>query len=102
MYPATARTWRSHYVDEVVKTWFRDGVERFLITNINNAAAGNKSQSEIFVFGDVLSANATKFNHVPGRSNVLYMDGPVEFLKYPGAKAPVTKSFALTASGLTS
>jgi prepilin-type N-terminal cleavage/methylation domain-containing protein/prepilin-type processing-associated H-X9-DG protein len=80
----------------------RDGVERFLITDVNNAGASNKSQSEIFIFGDALSTNATKFNHVPGGANVLYMDGHVEFLKYPGTKAPVTKSFALTASGLSS
>jgi prepilin-type processing-associated H-X9-DG protein len=79
----------------------REGIERFLITDINNAAASSKAQSDIFIFGDILSTNASKFNHVPGGSNVLYMDGHVEFLKYPGLKAPVTKSFALTASGLT-
>jgi len=26
----------------------------------------------------------TNFNHVPGGSNVLYMDGHVEFERYPG------------------
>ncbi len=76
----------------------REGIERFLITDINNAAASNKSQSEIFVLGDCISSDVTKYNHVPGGSNVLYMDGHVEFLKYPGTKAPVTKSFALAAS----
>ncbi|HUW60558.1 MAG TPA: H-X9-DG-CTERM domain-containing protein [Candidatus Bathyarchaeia archaeon] len=24
-------------------------------------------------------------NHIPGGNNVLYMDGHVEFIKYPGA-----------------
>ena len=31
------------------------------------------------------------FNHVPGGSNVLYMDGHVEFLRYP-SKFPVIGS----------
>jgi prepilin-type processing-associated H-X9-DG protein len=48
--------------------------------------------------GDLISNNAQFYNHVPGGSNILYMDGHVEFLKYPNTKAPVTKSFALAAS----
>jgi prepilin-type processing-associated H-X9-DG protein len=33
------------------------------------------------------------FNHVPGGSNVLFMDGHVEFRKYPD-DPPATKLFA--------
>ena len=33
------------------------------------------------------------FNHVPGGGNVLYMDGHVEFIKYPG-KFPMTPCMA--------
>ena len=62
----------------------RQGVERFLITDINNAAGGAHSQSEVFVMYDNVSQTAVQFNHVPGGSNVLYMDGHVEFVKYPG------------------
>jgi prepilin-type processing-associated H-X9-DG protein len=29
------------------------------------------------------------FNHIPGGCNVLYMDGHVEFIRYPG-RYPVT------------
>ena len=76
----------------------REGIERFLITDINNAGAANKSQSEVFVMGDLISTDVSKYNHVPGGSNVLYMDGHVEFIKYPSTKAPVTKSFALASS----
>ncbi len=72
----------------------REGIERFLITDINNAASSSKAQSDIFLMMDVVSAKASDFNHVPGGSNVLYMDGHVEFLKYPG-KAPVNHSVAL-------
>jgi prepilin-type N-terminal cleavage/methylation domain-containing protein/prepilin-type processing-associated H-X9-DG protein len=62
----------------------REGVERFLITDINNPAASAKAQSEIFVLWDNVAADVAFFNHVPGGSNVLYMDGHVEFRKYPG------------------
>ena len=67
----------------------REGIERFLITDINNAAASAHAQSTLSVMYDFLSQEVYEFNHVPGGSNVLYMDGHVEFIKYPG-KMPVT------------
>jgi prepilin-type N-terminal cleavage/methylation domain-containing protein/prepilin-type processing-associated H-X9-DG protein len=76
---------------------FREGIERFLISNINNAAATNKAQSEIFVMWDVLSTDVNMFNHVPGGSNVLYMDGHVEFIKYvsgDAGEAPANEGMA--------
>ncbi len=65
----------------------REGIERFLITDINNPAGSAMAQSEVAVCWDSLSssmsnATAQSFNHVPGGCNVLYMDGHVEFLKY--------------------
>jgi len=71
----------------------RQGIERFLITDINNAAAGAKSQSDIFIMYDNVALKADKFNHIPGGANVLFMDGHVEFVKYPG-KAPVSPKMA--------
>jgi prepilin-type N-terminal cleavage/methylation domain-containing protein/prepilin-type processing-associated H-X9-DG protein len=62
----------------------REGVERFMITDINNPAASAKAQSDIFVMWDNVSKVVSKFNHVPGGCNVLYMDGHVSFVKYPG------------------
>ena len=64
----------------------REGIERFFITDINNPAAGAKAQSEIFVMHDDNNGltNVAYFNHVPGGGNVLYMDGHVEFVRYPG------------------
>ena len=62
----------------------REGIERFLITDINNPAASAKAQSDIFLVWDNVSTVVAKFNHVPGGSNVLYMDGHVSFVKYPG------------------
>ncbi len=72
----------------------REGIERFLITDINNPSASAKAQSEIFVMHDTISSMIKYFNHVPGGCNVLYMDGHVEFLRYPD-KAPVSKGLAL-------
>ncbi len=66
----------------------REGIERFLITDINNPAASAKAQSDIFLLWDNVSTVISKFNHVPGGCNVLYMDGHVTFVKYPG-KAPI-------------
>ena len=71
----------------------REGIERFLITDINNPAASAKAQSEVFILWDNVSTQVAKFNHIPGGSNVLYMDGHVEFLKYP-TKSPVNEAMA--------
>jgi len=64
----------------------REGIERFLITDINNPAGSAKAQSEIVVMFDVINLSSdiggAAFNHVPGGGNVLYMDGHVEFKKY--------------------
>jgi prepilin-type N-terminal cleavage/methylation domain-containing protein/prepilin-type processing-associated H-X9-DG protein len=78
---------------------FREGIERFLITDINNPAASAKAQSEIFIMFDLTATAVQGFNHVPGGSNVLYMDGHVEFLKYPN-EAPVSNAFAEAVSAV--
>ena len=71
----------------------REGMERFLITDINNPAAGARAQSSIVVKFDAWSAmgaleefygesGTVLFNHIPGGANVLYMDGHVEFIRF--------------------
>jgi len=60
----------------------RDGVERFMITDINNAGSANISQSAMWVMLDQFSTSTAGFNHIPGGSNVLYMDGHAEFVRY--------------------
>jgi len=60
----------------------REGIERFLITDINNPAATAVAQSEVFIMFDGVATRATAYNHVPGGSNVLFMDGHVEFQRY--------------------
>ena len=81
----------------------REGIERFLITDINNPAASAKAQSSVFIMFDHLATNAQSFNHVPGGSNVLFMDGHVQFLKYGQCEAaPVNALMARLVGVLTS
>jgi prepilin-type processing-associated H-X9-DG protein len=80
----------------------KEGVERFMITDINNPAGSAMAQSTIPVMWDVVDENVKNFHHIPGGANVLYMDGHVEFLKYPQAdrtKVPVTKLAAMWGRG---
>jgi prepilin-type N-terminal cleavage/methylation domain-containing protein/prepilin-type processing-associated H-X9-DG protein len=73
----------------------REGIERFMITDINNPAASAKAQSSIWIMGDTVATTLNEFNHVPGGSNFLFMDGHVEFLKYQqNGKAPVNGPMA--------
>jgi prepilin-type processing-associated H-X9-DG protein len=63
----------------------REGVERFMITDINNPAAGNAAQSTMATMFDVINLDdksGAAFNHIPGGCNVLYMDGHVGWQKY--------------------
>lgn len=84
----------------------REGVERFIITDINNPAGSARAQSTIIVTWDTIASNEAQnlsggaigqgtllFNHLPGGANALYMDGHVEFHKYPG-KFPASKTNA--------
>jgi len=82
----------------------KEGIERFAITDINNPAAAAKAQSTVVVMfdawgGDMGEQNAwwtdrnvnpiIRFNHIPGGSNVLFMDGHVEFRKFSGNEMPL-------------
>ncbi len=76
----------------------REGIERFVITDINNAGATAMAQSQIDILNDRTAVNPENFSHIPGGSNILYMDGHVEFVKFPG-KHPVTRMFSLLDDG---
>lgn len=71
----------------------REGVERFLITDINSPAGSAQAQSEVWIYTDRLSSDVSQYNHIPGGANVLYMDGHVEFVKY-NDEAPVLPGVA--------
>jgi len=66
----------------------REGVERFMITDINNPAGSAKAQSSIPIMWDRIGSegsNLENFAHIPGGCNALYLDGHVSWSKYPGA-----------------
>ncbi len=79
---------------QVTMMRLRDGIERFFITDINNPAAAMSAQSDLAVQWDALSSQPEGFNHVPGGANVLYMDGHVEFVRYPSEEFPVNPYMA--------
>ena len=65
----------------------REGVERFFITDINDAGQSAKIQSTIPVLIE------RPGNHKPDGGNVLYMDGHVEFIRYADDGTwPMTKA----------
>jgi len=86
----------------------REGIERFMVTDINNPSAASLAQSELVVMHDSANADVTvngvdvygnpytvnEFNHVPGGGNVLFMDGHVEFMRYPG-EFPICASWSM-------
>ena len=69
----------------------REGIERFLITDINNAAASTIAQSDVPVMLDMWGDGLT----LGGNADVLYMDGHVAFVRQ-GADSPVANSPAGT------
>jgi len=77
----------------------REGIERFLITDINNPGISQAAASTLPVAWDLINLapqGAGEFNHVPGGSNVLFADGHVEFLRYSEGveEFPVNGQFA--------
>jgi len=69
----------------------RQGIERFLITDISNPAVPSATVSTIPVMWDHITTAVQDFAHVPGGGNVLYLDGHVEFVPYPAARFPMTE-----------
>lgn len=100
---------------DVTLQGLKEGIERFMITDINNPAGAVAAQSTIAIIWDNARAGGEgvtiydddgiatfpvgagagaispdDFNHLPGGANVLFMDGHVEFAKFPtenGSKA---------------
>jgi len=84
---------------------FREGLERFMITDILHPERQNQAASEVAVYWDIARgfANAlgdmNEFNHAPSGGNILYLDGHVEYTKYPapyGDKAWPLSEYAVT------
>ena len=59
------------------------GVDRFLISDINQILTGKESGASVVpILWDQISTDVTQFSHVPAGMNVLYLDGHVEFKRY--------------------
>jgi prepilin-type processing-associated H-X9-DG protein len=72
----------------------REGIERFIITDINNPAASTMTQSEVPVmFETVRKEQPSRFPRRAHGYNVLYLDGHVAFLNY-GERFPATGAVA--------
>ncbi len=74
----------------------REGIERFLVTDINNPASAAKAQSDIPVQFDAVAPRIRMFNHAPGGGNVVYLDGHVEFVLFNN----VTGEFPYNSAGI--
>ncbi|MBI4556815.1 MAG: type II secretion system protein [Candidatus Hydrogenedentes bacterium] len=69
----------------------REGVERLLTTSAGFKPSAGNPQALVPVMWDAygdpssltLAASGVSFNHIPGGSNVLYLDGHVEWVAYP-------------------
>jgi prepilin-type N-terminal cleavage/methylation domain-containing protein/prepilin-type processing-associated H-X9-DG protein len=68
----------------------KNGIERFMITDINNPGSVESSTSRVVTIWDHISINSKDFAHVPGGINALYMDGHVAFSKYPQPRFPAS------------
>ncbi len=75
----------------------RNGIERFFITDINSGSG--EVSSHIPVMYDLVSVTVEPFNHAPAGCNVLFLDGHVEFLIYPG-QFPALPEYAAVAEFL--
>ena len=69
----------------------REGIERFIVTDINNPAASAQAASTVPLMWDHISANVKDFSHVPGGGNVVYLDGHTKFITYPGKQFPLSE-----------
>ncbi|MDZ4860038.1 MAG: DUF1559 domain-containing protein [Candidatus Hydrogenedentes bacterium] len=74
----------------------REGIERFMITDINDPTRTSGAQTTLPIMWDKLSTKVNGgvgFNHVPGGCSTLFMDGHVEYIKL-GDRFPATTAHA--------
>jgi prepilin-type N-terminal cleavage/methylation domain-containing protein/prepilin-type processing-associated H-X9-DG protein len=80
------------------------GVDRFLIEDINTTFTGDESGASIVpLLWDQISTSITQFSHVPAGQNCLYLDGHVEFHRYNiySTKFPFSPLYAAVNGGVT-
>jgi prepilin-type N-terminal cleavage/methylation domain-containing protein/prepilin-type processing-associated H-X9-DG protein len=99
------RVWTLPNAGTVPFRTLREGLERFMITDILHPERQNQAASEVAVYWDISRgfanslADSDEFNHVPSGGNTLFLDGHVEYAKYPvpyGDKFWMLTEFAVT------
>ncbi len=73
-----ARTWGSNEIFRL-----QTGLSRFFVTDVNNPSTSTVPYSSVAVMSDVMKTKKS-FSHLPRGGNILYMDGHVEFVSFPG------------------
>jgi prepilin-type N-terminal cleavage/methylation domain-containing protein/prepilin-type processing-associated H-X9-DG protein len=79
------------------------GVDRFLITDINTIFTGEETGVSIIpIMWDQISTNISEFSHVPAGQNALYLDGHVEFHRYDvnSTRFPFSPMYAAVNGGV--
>ena len=79
------------------------GVDRFLISDINQILTGKESGASVVpIMWDQVSTVISQFSHVPAGMNVLYLDGHVDFKRYDKSTSdfPMSPFFAALNGGL--
>lgn len=74
----------------------RQGIERFTITDINDPTRGSVAAAAVPLMWDHATTKVIDFSHTPGGGNVLYLDGHVDYLRYPANRFPFTIDSART------
>lgn len=74
--------------DTITVYYLRDGIARYSIADINNPAATSLAETQIAVMWDTVRTDFGKpmyreINHAPLSANILFMDGHVEYARYP-------------------
>jgi len=72
------------------------GIERFLITDINDPTRTSGASSTVPILWDHITTAVADFAHVPGGGNILFLDGHVQYEKYPSTNFPMTEDSART------
>lgn len=89
---------------DIIILRLREGIERFLITDVNNPGQAKGASSASIVMYDSCHSEAgeldpNEFNHIPGGSNALFFDGHVEFGRFP--QPANSKFWILSTTGAT-
>ena len=87
--PWDSLEWKATQYRQIFR--LREGISQVLITDVNDSSAAASAASNVAVMWDeamgMQTSGTVKFHHLPGGCNVLYMDGHVDFMKYPQGPA---------------